>query len=370
VTENNDETKPAQPDAPDIGQPGEIVISLDDLNTPEIQSQVESLSEAAKPSLVREVGSSSKKSLGRQPLFLNPVYGVVGALVGALILEFVSQPDSMSPWYGSNPYVGSLIYFGGTALFLGLGFAVGGSIETRSAEKLLREVGIGSAIMVLPIVVASLIAQYLYSHLLATYFETQYLGGAVNHTQLHIVRGLGWGMCAIGMGVGLGATKRSWRAVLNGAAAGLIGGFIGGFIFDYFNFSSAMANRVIACTIIGLLIGVAIGLISEVTKQHWIEIVSGGMAGKQFIVFASRTRVGASPAADITLIKDALIAPLQFEFRATGKTLGLTSEVGCVTTINGVTVTSNQQLRDGDLIGLGQTILRYRSKSETLPTLQ
>ena len=63
---------------------GDIVISLEDLQTSSVQEEVERLLESAKPQLVRQVGTESKVGLRRNPLLLNTIYGVAGAVVGAL----------------------------------------------------------------------------------------------------------------------------------------------------------------------------------------------------------------------------------------------------------------------------------------------
>lgn len=356
----------------------DIVISLEDLQTSSVQEKVERLQESAKPQLVRQIGAEPKNVMLRNPVLLHTIYGIVGAVVGALILEVITQPDSSQPhWYGTNSYVATILYFGGVALIIGVAFNVGDSIETRSWTKVFRDIGLGGAIMVGPIVIGCAIANFAWQHLWVSYQESLFLHGgtsavlaALGSVRLHIVRGLAWGLCAVAMGSGLGAAKRSWRAVGNGAAAGLVGGFIGGFVFDYFRFAIGTVNRVVAFTIIGLLIGLALGLISEITKQHWIEIVSGGMAGKQFIVFSSNTRVGSSPAADITLIKDGSIAPSHFSLQSSGKALTITSNAPGTTSVNGMIAAPRQLLRDGDLIEIGSTVLRYRSKNEAMPSLQ
>ena len=299
--------------------------------------------------------------------------------MSSVAVEIICQPDSSNPWYGNSTLAGTLLYFGGFALFLGVAFSFAESIESRNAAKVWRSIGMGTVFMVGPIIILAYIADLLYQHLWTNYEIALYLQqgeqaliaaqGDIRH---HIIRGLAWGIIAMAMGIGLGLAKRSGRAVVNGLSAGLLGGFIGGYIFDYVNLgSSGTANRVVADVIIGLLVGLSLGLISEITKQHWIEIVSGGMAGKQFIVFASVTKVGSSPMADITLIKDATIAPLQFELRGQGASLGITALSGDFgTMVNGVVASPGQSLRDGDLIEIGTTVLRYRSKSEEMPTLK
>ena len=353
---------------------GEIHITLEDLNSETVERNVGALRSAGRPDLVRPVGdpNSAGRGSGLTILF-TALYGLAGALIGALVLEVVAQPDSSNPWYGTNSFVATFIYFGGVALFIGVAFSVGDSIETRNAAKIFRQAGLGIAIMIGPVLVATIIANLLWQHLWLNYLESlsslRQFDSAVDSIRQHLMRGLAWGVCALGMGIGLGAAKRSGRAVLNGAAAGLIGGFIGGFLFDYFRFSSGTINRIVADVIIGGLIGLALGLISEITKQHWIEIAAGGMAGKQFIIFSNRTSVGSSPSADITLIKDPAIAPVHLHLIASGKELSLASDPPAVVAINGTPV-MRQQLVDGDLVLLGSTVLRYRSKEEALPSLK
>jgi hypothetical protein len=361
-------------------QPSEIVISLGDLSTDEIQQSVERLQESAKPQLIRTVGDESSRPIWRNPILSNSLIGLLGAFASAVLAEILCQGDSTHPWFGDSALINTLMYFGSFALFLGVAFNFAESIETRSAAKVWRSIGLGSALMMGPILILGSLANGIYVHLWANYQYAIYLQQGVNAADNayysihhHIIRGIAWGLVAMGTGIGLGLAKKSIRAVVNGLSAGIIGGFIGGFVFDYINISttSGVANRLIADGIIGLLVGISLGLISEISKQHWIEIVSGGMAGKQFIVFSSSTKVGSSPSADITLIKDATISPSQFELRASGKTLSLRTFDGIYnTTVNGVQPTPNQVLRDGDLIGVGATVLRYRSKTEEMPSLK
>ena len=186
-----------------------------------------------------------------------------------------------------------------------------------------------------------------------------------NKTALHFVRGLSWAIVSLGAGLGLGLTKKAVRPSVNGAIGGFIGGFIGGSVFDFL--PSGTVARFVGLTVIGGLIGVSIGLADQLTKQHWIEIVSGGMAGKQFILFLSQTTLGSSPNADITLIKDPTLDPEHVVLKSQGKQLTLNNLSQLrPAQVNGVTV-SAQQLSDGDLIQLGATLLRYRSKSEEMP---
>ena len=258
--------------------PEELIISLEDLSSPSIELSVERLQESAKPQLVRTVGTSRRPSAWRNPLVVNTLVGLGGALVSSVAVEIICQPDSSNPWYGNSTLAGTLLYFGGFALFLGVAFSFAESIESRNAAKVWRSIGMGTVFMVGPIIILAYIADLLYQHLWTNYEIALYLQqgeqaliaaqGDIRH---HIIRGLAWGIIAMAMGIGLGLAKRSGRAVVNGLSAGLLGGFIGGYIFDYVNLgSSGTANRVVADVIIGLLVGLSLGLISEITKQHWI----------------------------------------------------------------------------------------------------
>ena len=347
-------------------QKPEIFISSDELQAPAIDHRVEQMRLAAQTELVRQVGApTAQRSLAKNPILQGVGLGVVSGLIASIVVEIVGQPQSPSPWYGTNNYVSTIFIFGLFALLFTIPFTIRDGVEARSSERAFRDLGLGILIIAGPALFGALIAQYAYSHLMYLVRPDPY-SYSYNHVALHFLRGFAWAIVSLAAGLGLGLTKKALRPVINGAVGGFVGGFVGGAVFDFL--PSGTSARIVGLTIIGGLIGVSIGLVDQLTKQHWIEIVSGGMAGKQFILFLSRTTLGSSPGADITLIKDPLLAGEHAVLTTQGKNLVLASmSQQAPVQVNGVPI-STHQLSDGDLVQLGATVLRYRTKSEEMPT--
>ena len=109
-------------------------------------------------------------------------------------------------------------------------------------------------------------------------------------------------------------------------------------------------------------------LLEQAARTHWIEIVEGGMAGKQFILYKNEITIGSSSDSDITLIKDSAIVPRHARLRIQGnRSTAESLNPGNPILINGVVHTSSP-LVDGTLITLGQTQIRFREKkSQSIP---
>ena len=122
---------------------------------------------------------------------------------------------------------------------------------------------------------------------------------------------------------------------------------------------SSTFARLIGLLVIGAGIGLAIGLVETLRRQAWLHIIGGGMAGKEFVLYESETKVGSSPKCEITLIKDPGIQPHHFIISAApnGGRRTITAYQGCAVTINGTPI-AQHELRDGDAIGVGATTHR------------
>ena len=63
-------------------------------------------------------------------------------------------------------------------------------------------------------------------------------------------------------------------------------------------------SRLIALLAIGVVAGLATGLLENVVKAGWLKVTSGVIAGKQFILYRNPTYIGSSPDCQIYLFKD------------------------------------------------------------------
>jgi hypothetical protein len=189
-------------------------------------------------------------------------------------------------------------------------------------------------------------------------------------SQLHLPRGVAWSLLGTAAGLGVGIASLKWQRMVNGAVGGLVGGFLGGFLFDYFTAlrlsddDTGLLARAIGLVLTGLLIGLGFGLVELARRQHWLEIVSGGMAGKQFILYSGKTTLGSGGSSDVTLIKDPGVLPQHAVLTQTGQVLtAQAAQPGAPVLVNGIAVVT-QQLRDGDMLQVGSTVLRYRNRVE------
>ena len=172
---------------------------------------------------------------------------------------------------------------------------------------------------------------------------------------------MAWALVGIAVGAGVGVAYRKRQRIINGIIGGAIGGFIAGYAFDYF--TGGVAARLFGILFTGLAIGLGIGLVEQARRQHWLEIRSGGMAGKQFILYSGTTSIGSAPACDVTLIKDPAIAPHHLTLTAGDHGLSITAAPGAVVLVNGQP-TDGRALSDGDFLTIGSTVLGYRDKSD------
>lgn len=361
-----------------------LQISSDDLLTPDVDVRVSQLRGAGAPQTVRAVGAPSGSTLSsnrpwyRLGFVTLGAAGLVGGIVGAILAELIANPDSESHWFGSSEKIGTIVFTAAFAVGLGVILVGWTGIESRSWNKFGRDILKASPFLLVGAIAGGWLAQVSYEPLIENVFRDA-LESSSNIEQfenavkngIHFPRGVAFALVGGSIGLAFGASKRALRPAINGLVGGLIGGFIGGFTFDFVGdaVESGFASRIVAFAITGVLIGVAVGLIEEATKQHWIEIVSGGMAGKQFILFQKSTTVGASPSCGITLIKDPAIAPEHVVLTSTGTALEATSvDIQFPIQVNGME-TSRAKLGDGDLLTLGSTIVRYRSKADAMPQI-
>ncbi len=346
-----------------------IDINWDDLNSDETRGHVSQMQEVQAAPLVRSVGSEQPaKSVWYRNQILNmAVAGLLGGLLAWGFIEVLLSDDS-----GLDTTATNIIFTMMVGLAVGIVVASWEGVMARSWRKIGNSLKWAGPILLGTTLLAGIIANVVYTGWIDSIYdnaidlavandwsESQFLEYVQG--QYHLPRGVAWSIVGIGAGLGLGLASRQGQRILNGVLGGLIGGFAGGALFDFF--TSGPAARVVGLAITGLAIGLAIGLVEVARRQNWLEILSGGMAGKQFILYSDKTAVGSSPNNEITLIKDPQIAPTHMYLVSAGNGLSVeTANASYPTLVNGAPV-AKQQLRDGDIVQLGSTMLRYRDKA-------
>jgi hypothetical protein len=360
-----------------------IRITSEDLSAASIDERVADMERARQVALVRDVGAPTSKSSGTVAAIVTlSVGGAVGGFVAFLFNRFLTAIEFAI----DNTFVSNVTFTFSLALFIGIGVSLAQVIGNKTWNK----IGIVAAIAIPTAIGAGLImgviANFLYTNLNEWVYnnalEKVYSGEfttedqALDYIQLwiHPVRGLAWMLVGVAAGITAGAASRSWKRIGLAAAGGAIGGFVGGAIFDFIATDSSGSEAIaqaVGITLVGTLIGLAASLAEQAAKSRWIEIVRGGLAGKQFILYKSTISLGSSPQADITLIKDPNIPSIavQMVIRGTECYLAptLPAEMqgrSTSVTVNGAPVVQPILLKDADLIALGGTELRFRERSQ------
>jgi hypothetical protein len=124
----------------------------------------------------------------------------------------------------------------------------------------------------------------------------------------------------------------------------------------------AEISRAIGCTMVGLMIGLCIGLVEQLSKESWLLLRSGPLHGKQFVIYKKSITVGSHSSCDIFLFRDPLVRTNHAKLNRVGRAYELEDlGTGGITTINGARIT-RRVLRDGDLITIGKTELEYQAR--------
>lgn len=276
--------------------------------------------------------------------------GAGGGVIGFGLSEVLRSPDQ-----GAS---GSLTHSTGMwfmFVLLGIGAGIiGGNAFLNKSAPANRAIGVTAG--------ALIVGGYLSGYMAQTLYQSMASDSPI------FARIVGWGLAGALGGAALGIGFLSAKRVQNGVIGGGIGGLIGGALFDpianAMQTESAAPSRFIGIVLIGGLMSFLIGLIDAARTEMWLEVMSGELRGRQFLLMESVNRVGSARSAEVTILADRTIKELHLEIRkdASGVTFQcLTSEPVLV---NGASATSGR-LSDGDVIRIGATDVRVGLRRST-----
>lgn len=367
-------------------QTGRITITTEELQSTQVQEQVQRMQSAQSVPLAKSVGGPkaappTPAKWWNETIVTTGIAGLLGGVLGWVISEVISRPDSGNAPFADNPALATTLF---TVLFaVGLAGVLASweGFQSRSLEKAGLALLRSAPVVIAGAAIGGFVAQkIIYQPMIEDLFERA-LREANSEQQfldiltsgIHLPRAIGFAVMGAMVGLALGAAARSGRRAMNGLVGALVGGFLGGFMFDYvagWFGDSAVAGRIGALAITGLATGLAIGLVENIRKEFWLEIMSGGMAGKQFILYHDRTIVGSAPDCQVTLIKDPSIAQHHMALARTPRGLELQAlSPSEAMLVNGLPV-HQAQLRDGDVVQIGTTLLRFGEKQPSAPIVR
>jgi hypothetical protein len=343
-----------------------IKITTEDLQSASVTKAVDAAKEAAQIPLRREVGAAdlTKGFNSGVQVLKNVAAAVAASVLYTIVYEILfakSYVSTDAELYTQAAQYGAIE----VALFTLFLTAVQG-LDEGSPQKAVRMFRLAVVPALLLGGLMSVIGQWVYVQL----YDMS------NPYGLDWVRGVAWITNSLAIGVAVGIGFRSFQKGVNAVIGGAVGGFVGGAIFNSIYYATASSSddtgtvsRLIGFAVIGALVGAGIGLADAVRKNLWLQIATGGMAGKQFIVYQQNAVLGSSPSADITLIKDPEIAGMHV--RLNQRSGGTTFEVlpgASEVLLNGEAARSGK-LSDGALLQVGGTVLQFGEKNVEMPTI-
>ena len=269
--------------------------------------------------------------------------------------EFHSDEDDMLETMKTVVRVHTGMWSAVIALFIGLFLGIGEGVFYGSKEKAFKYGAIGAGVSLALGFISGYLAQWMYSTM---------LGENPSDIAAAFIRGLGWAVMGLGIGVAIGLIKPEKKRMLFCALGGLGGGFLGGFLFNYVCdiIPNDVAARGVAIVIMGILIGVGVGLLEQFAKQAWLKVIRGEFEGKEYLVFAGTTSIGNNGKNTIVLFKDKLVGPHHCDIVLEGsKYVLVDSGTPMGTIVNGMK-TTRHVLRQGDAIAIGNSVLVFNTK--------
>jgi hypothetical protein len=352
-------------------EPERIRIQPEDLFTPEVDRQV--IQDQAAQRYGAAPSAEESRIRSRRLLMSAMVYMTLAGAIGAFVAWAIDEPllDDMAE--GPDQLLAEYLFSGlaGACIAVALAAAEGlsrGRLAGATTTALIGgAVGFGAGL------VTMFVANILFAFILTVGFHL--LGDPRDGSNLKFMavlmlgRAPAWALLGVGIGIGMGVARRSKEILLNGVIGGAVGGLLGGMVFDPVDLvfgtgftmegGEAWVSRMVGLTAVGAGIGFFIALVERITRRQWVEMLSGPLRGKQFVLYRFPTVIGSSTDADIYLFKDRHVAPRH----ATITRIAATCEVQSQdrrhpVVVNGKEV-SHSRLRDGDLVQIGETRMRF-----------
>lgn len=277
------------------------------------------------------------------------------ALYSAYQNRFDSSEDKLDAAMETISRIDTALWSAVIALFIGLFLGLGEGIYYGSKSNAIKYALIGAGISIVVGAISGYIAQWMYASMLTDYSSD---------LTKALVRGLGWAIMGVGIGLSVGLIKPEQKRIIFCSLGGVIGAFVGGFLFNYICniIPGDLVARGIAIIIMGLLIGVGVGILEQFAKAAWLKVIRGEFEGKEYLVFEGITSIGNSGKNTIVLFKDKLVAPNHCDIIQEGNKYVLVDKGSPLgTVVNGMRITRHV-LKQGDAVAIGNSVLVFNTK--------
>ena len=359
-------------------------ISMEDLEDENIDSSISKLKEKEeilenKRARISD-NETSAESKSKYWSILSFIFiGIFSSMIGWSIAEQITRPDTPNRPFSNifNLNLSSVVFFMivGFIIFFSIIYwdTLIYSLNRNSIISILKTL----PLMLLIVFLSSLINDALFTLMRNNIIEsTQSLNFDEIFGVLTFTRAGSWAVWGLLAGTIIGIFPSfNKKRLTNGAIGGFIGGAVGGYGFNmitkiirggyqteieaYGTYPGAL-GRFISMIFFGISIGIAIGLVKALRTKYWIEILSGGMAGKQFLFESNEITIGSLYTNDITLIKDPKIPDYACKINTQDSSAFLINDAELsFLEVDNMEVENNQKLENGSIIVVGDTVLKF-----------
>lgn len=285
--------------------------------------------------------------------------GLAG-LLGALAAWALAEPGFIDD--GRRGSWGNVLIIPLIITLMCMGFGIAESAVERSVKKALLRGVLALPLGILLGFIFNLMAEVIYSLLRGLTYEAGVR--TYKNPAFWIARGIAWMVFGAAGGFVYGIVGQSAKKGKYGVLGGALGAGLGGVVFDPISMATHVGSvsRAVGFALVGMATGIGMGLVESALKDRWLYVVSGPLAGKQFILYKTETTIGSRQESDIYLFKDPSIHPRHALLKLTGSRVMLQAM--------GPVLWAGQQvntrvLQDGDLLQLGRYAFRYKEKQRS-----
>src|SRR5262249_28066946 len=106
-----------------------------------------------------------------------------------------------------------------------------------------------------------------------------------------------------------------------------------------------------------------VALLERLTREAWVRVRTGPLAGKSFILYRTPTIIGSAPTSDVYLFKDAAIDAHHASIHRVGQAYEIEDQDSREGTQVGGERVRRRRLASGDQITIGSTVLEFEERA-------
>lgn len=274
-------------------------------------------------------------------------------------LEKQERREALDGRHAANSIISVLFFFGLVGILLSFSLSIGDSTMSKNLRGAVINGSIGITAGLVGAVVGGIFTTIFLAVFIQPFVDLSSFFSRV------VWRTIGWSMLGGSLAIAPGIALKNWKRFGIGLAGGIIGGTIGGLLFDIIAevTDSAVASRLVAITAIGVVTGVGTGILENATKTGWLRVISGLIAGKQFVLYKNPTFIGSSPQCEIYLFKDPAIEPRHAAIHKVGGGFDIEDLQSATRTFVNETPVKRTRLKNGDQVRIGGTVFVFQERA-------